>query len=230
MKKFRCDYRPVVHAQFTFTRTENQLAMNLINPTNSALVFDSKGLIPAIVQDSETRNVLMLGYMNEESLELTRSTGLVTFFSRSKNRIWKKGEMSGNVLHAKEIRVDCDGDTLLVMAQPAGPTCHTGSDTCWDLPNNADSASFLTTLEQIIASRIAEGDESSYTVRLVKEGPKKISQKVGEEGVETALEGAAGTNEKLAEESADLVYHLLVLLQARGMRLAEVVDVLKGRH
>ena len=196
----------------------------------SELTFDANGLIPVIVQDFRTRNVLMLGYMNDEALAITQSTGFVTFFSRSKQRIWKKGETSGNVLNAKEIRLDCDGDTLLIQAIPAGPTCHTGSDTCWDLPNKADSSSFLTELEGVIQSRMDKGDEASYTVRLVKEGFKKISQKVGEEGVETALEGAAGTDEKLLEESADMVYNLLVLLRARGLGLEGVVDVLKSRH
>ncbi len=197
--------------------------------SGTAIRFGADGLIPAIIQDFGTRNVLMLGYMNQESLDLTRSTGLVTFFSRSKNRLWKKGETSGNVLHVKEIRVDCDGDTLLIKAQPSGPTCHTGSDTCWNLENKASSL-FLQELESIIASRIEEGDHASYTVRLLKEGVKKISQKVGEEGVETALEGVSGTDEKLVEEASDLVYHLLVLLKARNLSLDDVGRVLVSRH
>ncbi len=197
--------------------------------SGTAIRFAPDGLIPAIVQDADTRNVLMMGYMNVESLELTRKTGLVTFFSRSKNRIWKKGESSGNVLHAKEIRVDCDGDTLLIQAKPAGPTCHTGSDTCWGTGNTASSL-FLDQLEQIIASRIEEADEASYTVRLIKEGVKKISQKVGEEGVETALEGVFGTDDKLVEEASDLIYHLLVLLKARDLSLDDVGRVLASRH
>lgn len=198
--------------------------------TGQPLKFGSDGLIPAIIQDSNTRSVLMLGYMNQEALDLTRSTGYVTFFSRSKNRIWKKGEESGNVLLAKEIRGDCDGDALLVTASPAGPTCHTGTDTCWAEENEPSAISFLTTLEQVIEARIESGDDSSYTARLLREGVKRISQKVGEEGLETALEGVVGTAEKLSEEAADLLYHLLVLLQARELRLADVVAVLQHRH
>jgi phosphoribosyl-ATP pyrophosphohydrolase/phosphoribosyl-AMP cyclohydrolase len=198
--------------------------------TGQPLRFSADGLIPAIVQDSKTRTVLMLGYMNQEAIDLTRKTGLVTFFSRSKQRIWQKGESSGNVLHAKEIRSDCDGDTLLVTASPVGPTCHTGTDTCWAEENSSSDTAFLSELERVIHSRIEAGDDSSYTARLIKEGVKRISQKVGEEGLETALEGVAGTDEKLAEEAADLVYHLLVLLKARDLALKDVVKVLEARH
>jgi phosphoribosyl-AMP cyclohydrolase / phosphoribosyl-ATP pyrophosphohydrolase len=198
--------------------------------TGQSLRFADDGLIPAIIQDSITKNVLMLGYMNEEAISLTRSTGLVTFFSRSKNRIWQKGETSGNVLRAKEIRVDCDGDTLLILASPVGPTCHTGTDTCWAEENEKSPISFLSDLENVIEARIEAGDEASYTMQLIKSGVKRISQKVGEEGLETALEGVVGTDEQLSEEAADLVYHLLVLLQARKLRLADVVAVLQERH
>jgi len=194
------------------------------------LVFDDRGLIPAVVQDDTTGRVLMLGYMNEESLRITFDTGRVTFFSRSRNSLWTKGETSGNTLELVEIRSDCDGDGLLVKARPTGPTCHTGSDTCWGESNVGSDVSFLDALSKTINERVDAGDDSSYTVRLVQAGPMKVAQKVGEEGVETALEGAAGTNEKLAEEAADLLYHLLVLLKARDMSLDDVLAVLKSRH
>lgn len=193
------------------------------------LVFDAACLIPAIVQDNTTHRVLMLGYMNRQAIGKTLESGNVTFFSRSKQRLWMKGESSGNVLVFKEMRADCDGDALLIKADPQGPTCHTGSDTCWDEVNE-DGAAFLNRLEQVISDRVDEGDPDSYTVRLVQAGPMKVAQKVGEEGVETALEGAAGTKEKLAEESADLLYHLLVLLKSRGLTLGDVTAVLAERH
>lgn len=194
------------------------------------LVFDDRGLIPAVVQDDVTGRVLMLGYMSEESLRITFDTGRVTFFSRSRNSLWTKGETSGNYLNLVEVRSDCDGDGLLVKARPIGPTCHTGSDTCWGESNAESDASFLDALSNTINERVDAGDDSSYTVRLVQAGPMKVAQKVGEEGVETALEGAAGTNEKLAEEAADLLYHLLVLLKARDMSLDDVMAVLRSRH
>jgi phosphoribosyl-ATP pyrophosphohydrolase/phosphoribosyl-AMP cyclohydrolase len=194
-----------------------------------ALTLDESGLIPAIVQDVETSRVLMLGYMNQEAITKTLESGRVTFFSRSRNAIWEKGETSGNTLHFREMRADCDGDALLVKASPMGPTCHTGADTCWDEVNE-DPAAFLKLLEQVIATREESGDESSYTVKLLQAGAMKIAQKVGEEGVETALEGAAGTEDKLAEETADLFYHVLVLLRSRGISLKHVTDVLRERH
>ncbi len=195
----------------------------------SGLSFDAAGLIPAVIQDAETHRVLMLGYMNAESVGKTFESGNVTFFSRSRQSIWEKGETSGNTLRFREMRVDCDGDALLVKASPVGPTCHTGEDTCWEEPN-VDSAAFLNTLERVIAEREQSGDDSSYTVKLLNRGSMKIAQKVGEEGVETALEGAAGTEDKLAEEAADLMYHVLVLLRSRGISLKHVTDVLRDRH
>jgi len=203
----------------------------IVDPTRGVgnLSFDDKGLIPAIVQDFETNRVLMLGYMNAASVERTFATGRVTFFSRSRQELWEKGETSGNTLDFREMRADCDGDALLIKAVPQGPTCHTGTDTCWD-EKNEDPAAFLRLLEQVIATRETEGDDASYTVKLLKAGAKKISQKVGEEGVETALEGAAGTEDKLAEETADLLYHVLVLLRSRGISLKHVTDVLRERH
>lgn len=193
------------------------------------LTFDENGLIPAIVQDVETSRVLMLGYMNREAITRTLQSGRVTFYSRSRQAIWEKGETSGNTLQFLEMRADCDGDALLVKAAPLGPTCHTGADTCWNEVNE-DPAAFLRLLEQVIATREASGDDASYTVRLLQAGAMKIAQKVGEEGVETALEGAAGTEEKLAEETADLLYHVLVLLRSRGISLKDVTDVLRERH
>jgi len=193
------------------------------------LTFDDSGLIPAIVQDIETGHVLMLGYMNREAISRTLESGRVTFFSRSRQAIWEKGESSGNTLQFREMRADCDADALLVKAAPMGPTCHTGADTCWDEVNE-DPAAFLRLLEQVIATREASGDDASYTVRLLQAGAMKVAQKVGEEGVETALEGAAGTEKKLAEETADLFYHVLVLLRSRGISLKHVTDVLRERH
>lgn len=193
------------------------------------LTFDESGLIPAIVQDIETSRVLMLGYMNREAIARTLQSGRVTFYSRSRQAMWEKGETSGNTLQFLEMRSDCDGDALLVKAAPMGPTCHTGADTCWNEVNE-DPAAFLRLLEQVIATREASGDDASYTVRLLQAGAMKVAQKVGEEGVETALEGAAGTEEKLAEETADLLYHVLVLLRARGISLKDVTDVLRERH
>lgn len=193
------------------------------------LTFDDSGLIPAIVQDIETSRVLMLGYMNREAIARTLQSGRVTFYSRSRQAMWEKGETSGNTLQFLEMRSDCDGDALLVKAAPMGPTCHTGADTCWNEVNE-DPAAFLRLLEQVIATREASGDDASYTVQLLQAGAMKVAQKVGEEGVETALEGAAGTEEKLAEETADLLYHVLVLLRARGISLKDVTDVLRERH
>jgi len=203
--------------------------INLIE-NGASIRFGESGLVPAIIQDANTKSVLMLGYMNQEAVNLTQSTGLATFFSRSRGCIWQKGETSGNTLKVSEMRLDCDGDTILVQATPDGPTCHTGSDTCWNTINQESSSIFLTKLEKIIEDRLLEGDEASYTVRLVKEGIKKVSQKVGEEGVETALEGVAGNDEKLVEEASELVYHLLVLLKARHLSLSDVTDVLARRH
>lgn len=193
------------------------------------LSFDDSGLIPAIVQDVETHRVLMLGWMNAAAIERTFDSGRVTFFSRSRQELWTKGETSGNHLSFVGMKADCDRDALLVRARPHGPTCHTGTDTCWE-EENRDHAAFLNVLESVIATRDAEGDDQSYTVRLLQAGAKKISQKVGEEGVETALEGAAGSEDKLAEEAADLLYHLLVLLRSRGMNLGQVTDILRARH
>ncbi len=191
--------------------------------------FDKdNGLVPAIVQDYLSKTVLMLGYMNAEALRQTRESGLVTFYSRSRNSLWTKGETSGHFLHVRDIRVDCDGDTLLIKAEPRGAVCHTGSDTCFNETNS--NTDFLHRLEQLIASRQQERPDGSYTGRLFNRGVKYIAQKVGEEAVESILEAMAGDRERLREESADLLYHVLVLWRAAGITLDEVVETLERRH
>lgn len=196
------------------------------------VAFDKNkdGLVPAIIQDPTTKNVLMLGYMNEEALNKTMATGKVTFYSRSKKRIWQKGEESGNFLNLVNVEIDCDHDTLLISANPVGPTCHKGSDTCWN-KDNVQNFGFLTRLEAIISDRKEnDSNETSYVSSLFKSGINKIAQKVGEEAVETIIE-AKDDNEKLfLEESADLLFHYLILLQAKGHLLKDVVDILKSRH
>jgi phosphoribosyl-ATP pyrophosphohydrolase/phosphoribosyl-AMP cyclohydrolase len=187
------------------------------------------GLLPAIVQHARTGEVLMLGYMNAEALEATQRTGRVTFFSRSKQRLWTKGESSGHVLELESIRVDCDADTLLVTAIPHGPTCHTGTSSCFG-ETVRPPLGFLAELDALVARRHAERPEGSYTTRLFEGGVRRIAQKVGEEGVETALAGVAQGDEELLGEAADLVFHLTVLLRSRGLSLADVVNLLAARH
>jgi phosphoribosyl-ATP pyrophosphohydrolase/phosphoribosyl-AMP cyclohydrolase len=187
------------------------------------------GLIPAIIQDASTRQVLMLGFMNAEAYEKTRSEGRVCFYSRSKKRLWTKGEESGNFLHVQEILEDCDHDTLLVRVHPEGPVCHTGSDTCFDESNRREG-DFLHTLQELIHRRKEEMPESSYTTKLFRRGIKKIAQKVGEEAVELVIEARDGDNEPFLNEAADLVYHLMVLLSARGYGLEDVEKVLEKRR
>jgi phosphoribosyl-ATP pyrophosphohydrolase/phosphoribosyl-AMP cyclohydrolase len=186
------------------------------------------GLVPAIVQDAETRRVLMLGFMNEEALEATRLLNRVTFFSRSKGRLWTKGEESGNHLILRDILLDCDGDTLLIKAAPQGPTCHTGADTCWGEENV--SSDFLSYLEGVIASRASTSPDGSYTAKLLARGINKVAQKVGEEAVELVIEAKDDNKSLFLGEAADLMYHYLVLLRAKGYNLNEVIDVLKERH
>lgn len=186
------------------------------------------GLVPAIVQDNETSTVLMLGYMNEESFNKTKETGKVTFFSRSQNKLWTKGETSGNWLYYKNAYVDCDNDTLLIKASPKGPTCHTGQDTCFNEKN--DKVFSLTVLENIILQRKEEMPEGSYTTSLFKKGINKIAQKVGEEATEVVIEGLVKNNQLLKEESADLLFHLLVLFAERGIKLDDVIKILEERH
>jgi phosphoribosyl-ATP pyrophosphohydrolase/phosphoribosyl-AMP cyclohydrolase len=189
----------------------------------------SKGLIPAIIQDATTLKVLMLGYMNEEALEKTKKDQQVTFFSRSKNRLWTKGETSGNFLHLVSMELDCDADTLLIKVKPVGPACHTGADTCFN-EENQDNAAWLDYLKQVIRSRKGASAESSYTASLFQKGTHKIAQKVGEEAVELVIEGLMDNDELFKGEAADLLFHLLVLLEDRGIGLEKVVDLLKQRH
>jgi phosphoribosyl-ATP pyrophosphohydrolase/phosphoribosyl-AMP cyclohydrolase len=191
------------------------------------------GLIPAIVQDASSGAVLMLGYMNRDALAATEAAGRVTFWSRSKNRLWTKGETSGDFLEVCSISADCDRDTLLVLARPAGPACHLGTATCWgnDAPRAmAQRLEFLGRLEQIIAQRIADPPEGSYTAKLVSEGLTRIAQKVGEEAVELALAAVAQSDEAIIGEAADLLYHTTLLLKAKGLSLTQVVAQLESRH
>ena len=193
-------------------------------------IKSSHGLIPAIIQDSETKNVLMLGYMNEESLQKTIETQKVTFYSRSKQRLWTKGEESGNFLNLVSIKNDCDGDTLLIQAKPVGPTCHTGADTCWQ-EENKENFGFISTLENTIKTRRENADaEKSYVASLFEKGINKIAQKVGEEAVEVVIEAKDDNDDLFLSESADLLFHYLILLQAKGFQLNDVVDVLKKRQ
>ncbi|MHA6280640.1 bifunctional phosphoribosyl-AMP cyclohydrolase/phosphoribosyl-ATP diphosphatase HisIE [Salinimicrobium sp. CAU 1759] len=191
---------------------------------------DKDGLVPAIIQDAETKNVLMLGYMNEEAFRKTQETRKVTFFSRSKQRLWTKGEESGNFLHLVDMQVDCDNDTLLVFVNPKGPTCHKGTDTCWG-EKNVSEMSFLTQLETVISDRRSNPDnEKSYVASLFRSGINKIAQKVGEEAVETVIEAKDDNDDLFLNESADLLFHYLILLQAKGFKLEDVIEILKSRH
>lgn len=188
------------------------------------------GLVPAIIQDNETKNVLMLGFMNQEAFDTTIATKKVTFFSRTKNRLWTKGEESGNFLNLVSYAIDCDNDTLLLKVNPVGPTCHTGSDTCWNEENNQEYG-FLTKLENTIATRKENASaEKSYVASLFEKGINKIAQKVGEEAVEVVIEAKDSNDNLFLNESADLLFHYLILLQAKGFQLSDVVDVLKGRE
>lgn len=189
----------------------------------------SKGLIPAIIQDASTKAVLMLGYMNEEAFEKTKNEKRVTFFSRSKNRLWTKGETSNHFLQVVSIHLDCDQDTILIFANPEGPTCHTGSETCFD-DSNEDNAAWLDQLKHVIRSRKSASADSSYTASLFKKGTNKVAQKVGEEAVELVIEAMSGNDELFKEEAADLLFHYLVLLEDRGIGLEEIVKVLQKRH
>ena len=192
--------------------------------------FDkNSGLVPAIVQDDKTNKVLMLGYMNQEALDKTDQLGKVTFFSRSRNALWTKGETSGNYLLLKSIAVDCDRDTLLVRAVPTGPVCHTGQDTCFNEENSIGLA-FLSQLEDLIKERKNSLPKDSYTTELFSKGINKIAQKVGEEAVEVVIDAVANNRERVKEETADLLYHLLVLLAHQNIDLGEVVKVLQKRH
>lgn len=187
------------------------------------------GLVPAIVQDDFTNKVLMLGFMNEEALKKTEETGKVTFYSRTKQRLWTKGEESGNFLNVVKIMNDCDNDTLLIKVKPEGPVCHTGADTCWGEKNEEDIM-FLKYLQDFIDKRYEERPEGSYTTSLFKKGVNRMAQKVGEEAVESVIEATNGTNEGLIYEASDLIYHLIVLLTSKGLRIDDLARELKKRH
>ncbi len=189
----------------------------------------SNGLIPCVIQDSTTLQVLMLGYMNQEAVDQTIETNKVTFFSRSKNRIWVKGEESGNFLEMKSIALDCDNDTVLIKANPIGPTCHKGNKTCWS-ENETTGFGVISRLEDVISDRINNPSEKSYVSDLVGRGINKVAQKVGEEGVEVVIEALGSDDNLFLNESADLLFHYLILLQAKGYKMNDVLEVLKGRE
>ncbi|MBQ5981211.1 MAG: bifunctional phosphoribosyl-AMP cyclohydrolase/phosphoribosyl-ATP diphosphatase HisIE [Prevotella sp.] len=188
------------------------------------------GLVPAIIQDAKTKNVLMLGFMNKEAYHKTIETGKVTFWSRTRNCLWTKGETSGNYLNLVSIQNDCDNDTLLVKVNPIGPTCHTGTDTCWGETNDAHPLLFLSELQDFIEKRHEEMPEGSYTTKLFKDGVNKMAQKVGEEALETVIEATNGTNDKLVYEASDMMYHLIVLLTSKGLRIEDIAQELHKRH
>lgn len=188
------------------------------------------GLVPAIIQDSITNNVLMLGYMNQEAYEQTIKTGKVTFWSRSRQCLWTKGETSGNFLNLVSIKSDCDNDTLLVRVNPEGPACHLGTDTCWGEKNDANPLLFLTELQDFINKRHEEMPEGSYTTSLFKDGLNRMAQKVGEEALEAVIEATNGTNERLIYEASDMFYHLIVLLTSKGLRIENIAQELQVRH
>lgn len=187
------------------------------------------GLVPAIIQDNYTKKVLMLGFMNREALDKTIETGKVTFYSRTKGRLWTKGEKSGNFLHVVSIKEDCDRDTLLIKVNPVGPVCHTGTDTCWGEVND-EPIMFFSYLQDFIEKRYQEMPEGSYTTSLFKDGINRMAQKVGEEAVETVIEATNGTDDRLIYEASDMIYHLIVLLTSKGMRIEDLASELKKRH
>jgi phosphoribosyl-ATP pyrophosphohydrolase/phosphoribosyl-AMP cyclohydrolase len=188
------------------------------------------GLVPAIVQDANTKNVLMMGFMNQEAINATLSQQKVTFFSRSKSRLWTKGEESGNFLHYVNMTVDCDNDTLLIQANPVGPVCHNGTGTCWGQENTSSTTAFLATLEKVIAERKNAAPDTSYVASLFAKGINKIAQKVGEEAVEMVIEAKDNNETLFLDESADLLFHYLILLQSKGYTLGDVVNILEKRH
>ena len=212
-----------------FERKRYSCSINEIEMINvTELKFDAAGLIPAIIQDADTRVVLMQGYMNRESIAVTERSGKVCFFSRSRQRLWTKGEESGHFLFVKEMLADCDRDSLLVKVNPVGPTCHTGQDTCWGEKN--EEADFLFYLQRYLQKRKEDSPEVSYTARLIGKGINKVAQKVGEEAVELVIEAKDNNEELFLNEAADLMYHYIVLLIAKGYGLEDVIGVLKGRH
>ena len=188
------------------------------------------GLVPAVIQDNNTKNVLMLGYMNQEAFDKTLETGKVTFYSRTKKRLWTKGEESGNFLNVVSIKNDCDDDTMLIKVNPVGPVCHKGTDTCWGEKNETNPLCFLSELQDFIETRYQEMPEGSYTTSLFKDGINRMAQKVGEEALEAVIEAVNGTNERLIYEGSDLFYHLIVLLTSKGLRIEQLAEELQKRH
>lgn len=217
----------------TLPRSADRAAPLTLSDADLARIhWDANGLIPAVVQDASTGAVLMLAWMNAEALAETMRRVRVVFFSRSRQKLWEKGETSGNTLDLVDLRLDCDGDTLLVLARPQGPTCHTGTTTCFGEPASIDATplAFLSELESVIAARAGTDPSTSYTAKLFAAGTRRIAQKVGEEGLETALAAVAQGEQELVGESADLLFHLLVLLKERGITLGRVVAELRARH
>jgi len=188
------------------------------------------GLVPAVIQDADTKTVLMLGFMNKEAYDKTVETKKVTFYSRTRQCLWTKGETSGHFLHLAEIRNDCDNDTLLIKVHPEGPVCHTGADTCWNEKNEANPITFLSSLQDFIEKRHEEMPEGSYTTSLFKDGLNRMAQKVGEEALEAVIEAVNGTDERLVYEGADMLYHLIVLLTSKGLRIEDLAKELQVRH
>jgi len=208
------------------TQSKNDSILNMELNFNKL----SGEILPAVIQDNTTDKVLMLGFMNKEAYDKTVSTGLVTFFSRTKNRLWTKGEESGNFLKVVTIQPDCDQDTLLIKVDPVGPVCHTGTDTCWGEVNKGDDLMFLKQLQDFIDKRKREMPQGSYTTTLFEDGLSRMAQKVGEEAIETVIEAMAGNDERLLYEASDLVYHLIVLLSYKGYRIEDIARELKKRH
>ena len=203
-----------------------------MNPQNNMTIDFEKcgGLVPAIIQDADTQKVLMLGYMNQQAYEKTIETQLVTFYSRSRQCLWTKGETSGNYLHLVDMKCDCDNDTLLVSVHPDGPTCHTGTDTCWGETNEPNPLIFLSTLSDFIEKRHEEMPEGSYTTSLFKDGLNRMAQKVGEEALKLVIEATNGTNDRLIYAGSDMLYHLIVLLTSKGLRIEDMARELMVRH
>lgn len=207
------------------------LVLNQTKSRDMDIDFEkSGGLVPAIIQDADTKTVLMLGYMNKEAYEKTVATGLVTFYSRSRKCLWTKGETSNNFLHLMDIKVDCDNDTLLVKVHPDGPTCHKGTDTCWGEENEKSPLLFLAELSDFIEKRHQEMPEGSYTTSLFRDGLNRMAQKVGEEALELVIEATNGTNDRLIYEGSDMLYHLIVLLTHKGLRIEDMAAELRERH
>ena len=217
--------------QHRYTLTGGAESGSAISVDQLSIDFEkSGGLVPAIIQDADTRQVLMLGYMNREACEQTVREGRVTFYSRTRQCLWTKGETSGNFLHVVSIKNDCDHDTLLIRVHPAGPVCHTGTDTCWGEENSSNPLLFLSQLQDFIEQRHREMPEGSYTTSLFRDGLNRMAQKVGEEALELVIEACNGTDERMIYEGSDMLYHLIVLLTSKGLRIEQMADELRQRH